>query len=854
MWHMNRKTRGAITVFMVIIYILVYALLGVLVDGGRVQMAKAEAEQVQQLANESVLANYDLALYQYYGLFGETAYGTDEMQDKITSQMQSALSLDFSGDIGSELDIDAISANTLSNLTQENIFDPYDLKVESIDVNANYALANPEVMQSQINDCMRYTGLLMLINNFIDIGQAISDVSDATEQIKECSDESEDLTETINDYYDRLAKQRGEVYSFIADPSVKPTLNTKQTKVSYDTSKDPFQSVDDKIGDAIPDTDTFDPQNPPTDSDELEEFHDEKTKVDKAISKAYKENSGSFYKSYQTYQTNAKSLLSDLNETIRQGVSLYSTLNDKAKTLSNKEQEAVKNGKDGSIYKTNADCYNKSKESLENDLYCLYEIRRALDGSAYKIEGVVEQKSTTNCYINDISSLLSKSDSVVSHLEDLNSDNCYDMSKSENQIENSTATGRETKRYHSQVTGYYKTLRDKAALIELQTKDDTFEDKLKSSVESSNDNMKKQNEQFQNGVNSEDRLGTITLAGSSSSTSATSSVSTPTVDTDKPSDTISELTDTMNEYKNNSAKSGIVNNLLLDTYVTSHCRDYVHTCKMDSSKIGEDDYDSVDNAKFRVTDTNDANFQYLTEKQYKDIETSCAEAEYVIYGDTNTKNDVTAQYATVFAIRLACNYVSVFLTPELNEFVTTTASASLLLAPVVMLLLPFAFALPQTIADMTALMQGMKRPVILNDLEDWISSNIDSVLSSVESTDTASDSSDKLRTEMSSAASSTSSTSADGDIEVKAGYADYLMMELMLTSNTTKVQRLQDIITTNMRKLTNDQSYSLSDAIVNVSVDTKCSVKFLFATKNFVPQDARQDDRYQFSIGTSVTY
>lgn len=58
-----------------------------------------------------------------------------------------------------------------------------------------------------------------------------------------------------------------------------------------------------------------------------------------------------------------------------------------------------------------------------------------------------------------------------------------------------------------------------------------------------------------------------------------------------------------------------------------------------------------------------------------------------------------------------------------------------------------------------------------------------------------------------------------------AGYSDYLMFFLVMMDQTQKVDRMQDVTQMNMKKL--DSGFTLDSALVNVYVDTECSVKYL---------------------------
>ena len=65
----NRKIKGAISIFLVIITVPTMLFSAVLVDGSRMASAKAMTQEAADLAAASVLAEYNLDLKEDYGLF-----------------------------------------------------------------------------------------------------------------------------------------------------------------------------------------------------------------------------------------------------------------------------------------------------------------------------------------------------------------------------------------------------------------------------------------------------------------------------------------------------------------------------------------------------------------------------------------------------------------------------------------------------------------------------------------------------------------------------------------------------------------------------------------------------------------
>lgn len=264
-----------------------------------------------------------------------------------------------------------------------------------------------------------------------------------------------------------------------------------------------------------------------------------------------------------------------------------------------------------------------------------------------------------------------------------------------------------------------------------------------------------------------------------------------------------------------SAGNALMDNLYTDAYVLTNFRDYVHTYKMLNSdgtnNSGKDGYDTVANVKFLEGEKG-----LLTQEQFQQIESTCAEIEYVIYGLQDTKSSVAAAYASIYGYRLALDYASVFLTQSYRKIVMMAAAEAGPMAPVIIALYPLIYAVPRAAMDMTMIMQGQCTPLLYKDPEDWRKMDF-----------------------------------ADST-EYLAGYSDYLLIQLLTMNGDKKVERMQDIIQMNMRNI--DPNFTLENALVNVYAQSTCSIRYLFMTQVFMPAGARKDGRYSFKISTNVSY
>lgn len=100
---------------------------------------------------------------------------------------------------------------------------------------------------------------------------------------------------------------------------------------------------------------------------------------------------------------------------------------------------------------------------------------------------------------------------------------------------------------------------------------------------------------------------------------------------------------------------------------------------------------------------------------------------------------------------------------------------------------------------------------------------------------------------------------ADG---IAFGYNDYLRLFLFFMPNEKKVQRIQEVVQLNMRAAHGDlgnnepagAGYRMNKAYVNVAADAQVSIKFLFVTSVFLPEDVRKSGRLVLKAQSNRAY
>ena len=81
-------------------------------------------------------------------------------------------------------------------------------------------------------------------------------------------------------------------------------------------------------------------------------------------------------------------------------------------------------------------------------------------------------------------------------------------------------------------------------------------------------------------------------------------------------------------------------------------------------------------------------------------------------------------------------------------------------------------------------------------------------------------------------------------------YTDYLRLFLIFTNRDVKMKRIADLIQVNMRTASGNKIFKLSEYNTYMRIESSISIKYLFATKPFIPKEFRTEDgkRIKFDV------
>ena len=207
----KKRIRGSISIFLVIIMVPMMCLSGLIVDGSRVELAKASMSSAGDLAMNSALANYDTVLKDVYGLFAMSQTAKD-LEDNLYNYFVDTLMAN--GIVTDEDDVQnnpllqdiagafsGQTSNMLSMEIEEDNFTATKLQDSS--------LANPYILKNQIVEYQKYrapiSSALSLLDGIASLKKILnqSSVNKAKTAVDEKSGE---LNKNGSNLYEALKK------------------------------------------------------------------------------------------------------------------------------------------------------------------------------------------------------------------------------------------------------------------------------------------------------------------------------------------------------------------------------------------------------------------------------------------------------------------------------------------------------------------------------------------------------------------------------------------------------------------------------------------------------------------------
>ena len=181
----NKDSRGAVSVFLIIILVPMLLISSIFVDASRFKLAKGVADSAGELVLNSALTHYDTDLKDLYGLFA-TAQDTDELYEKLEDYYR--LSMISAG--LSEKDADSYISQIMDGLgavsKSGDVADLLNIQLIDFGVskNTDLTLANASVLKKQVVDFMKYRAPINTGLSFVTSLKSFTTLSKQTELVE----------------------------------------------------------------------------------------------------------------------------------------------------------------------------------------------------------------------------------------------------------------------------------------------------------------------------------------------------------------------------------------------------------------------------------------------------------------------------------------------------------------------------------------------------------------------------------------------------------------------------------------------------------------------------------------------
>lgn len=236
LFHIKKRDlqKGAVSVFLVIILVPCIVISSMFVDLSRVNLSKGVAVSAADLALNSLMANYDADLSEYYGLMA-SCQNIEQFYDVAAMSFLDAL---YSQGLNAD-DTESLLAQFNALMGSKEVHDLFQMEVqtETSAIVSDYKDASlgtsPVIIKDQIVDFMKYRGPIEITTNLID---RLSKMDGADQLLT--ADQDEQLVEKKKDYADAEESFMDHAYD-----TYKEVLKYDKKKITVNTLKSMLEDM-----------------------------------------------------------------------------------------------------------------------------------------------------------------------------------------------------------------------------------------------------------------------------------------------------------------------------------------------------------------------------------------------------------------------------------------------------------------------------------------------------------------------------------------------------------------------------------------------------------------------------------
>lgn len=208
-----KRNEGAITVYICILMAAMLVLTGVLVDGARARVAEAQVQSVTEAAANSLLANYNNILKEWFGLMAMSENNSAVLEEELMYYLNRNLMTELGAEKKNLSDASWDYAKKFLNFENKyesvRFLNMYDYRVEEVRALPLYNLSENEVLRAQIVDYMKYRAPESLGEDFL---EKLNVLKSYKKQSKILSSKLE-----LDKSMDKISKYLAELYKTIEE-------------------------------------------------------------------------------------------------------------------------------------------------------------------------------------------------------------------------------------------------------------------------------------------------------------------------------------------------------------------------------------------------------------------------------------------------------------------------------------------------------------------------------------------------------------------------------------------------------------------------------------------------------------
>ena len=714
----KKRLRGAISIFLVIILVSNYAVVGLLVDSGRQRMAKASAEMALDTAAASVLSYYDKMVYDLYGLFATDSLTDEKIENLLTDYVQKSLTV---------TEIDSSSAKKLTDAIVSAIFGADGKRVDSIlfegydfqfssdgdsktvkfDSSNSISLAYTDAVEAQIIDHMKYRAPLSLVSgvggfmeklntilNIADrLGQTISKMSEEnkSKDKERLANDAAQLIRDIETYNKKLLAFSSSGTLLTGSMVNLPFVNLKS---SYPVPYDPWLTIDalDRKFNDIGNNQEKYPELDPEDED----YEEQEEQIRSELRAEYEAAYQAFLQDWERVGDNALQLYNEANALRTRADQLNSDYNTYINTLKTKINDNASNENTKTLYLPEIELAESACGEALKNLYLVLTGRQYLQGinKAFEKNDQAMGGFTDNFIEGAVNQII---------------DNRLGLNpNADTAMLRTFITTKTSNVFAQQAAELMKQL--STAFEELYKEANEYEDPSEAKLKTSTEAPKTEEATKEDDGKEKEELRDLKKDDLKVDFKNTSDLEKDIDDWDTELD---DSMDTENVVKLLSAGLDLIekigkvledarDSLYLNEYIISYFPNYVQHYNATNSPLGKKGADLISDSSY-----------------YTSFNATQAELEYVLSGNADTGASILSASAKLTAVRMIFNTIAIFTdTGKITQANALAAAISGPFAPLVAPLLLVAWALAESAMDTYELLSG-ENVLVFKQGTDW---------------------------------------------------------------------------------------------------------------------------------------